>query len=247
MLVGVLILLIAFVARAAILATLLWIMIKIQKLQYNIPGLLASAALACGLDMIPHVGHYLAVPTLYICIWRVTREDLFPDAVFTVAISYALMFGVDLFIIGSLMGDLRPSARSADFGGTVREEVAAVDDPEEETNAAPAIAQKLSKPTAATNSAAAAQRSPITATNSIKSGPTRSEQIANQFTFKGLTRNSEQSALVVHTGTKTYTLLYGQPEQVQTTLGLVSVRFEELGDDYVVLNVDGESIKLSLR
>ena len=36
-------------------------------------------------------------------------------------------------------------------------------------------------------------------------------------------------------------------EHLQTKLGTVPVRCEQLGNDYVVLNVDGESVKHSLR
>jgi hypothetical protein len=39
------------------------------------------------------------------------QSTLFPDAAFTVAIAYALMFGVNVFLLASLMGDLRPSHR----------------------------------------------------------------------------------------------------------------------------------------
>jgi hypothetical protein len=238
---------IAFTARAVILTALLWIMVKIQRLQYSFPGLLGSAALASGLDMIPLVGHYLAVPVLYVCIWKVTRADLFPDAVFTVAVSYALMFGVQLFFLGALLGDLRPSARSVHLNQNVAGEIASEDSPAGPTNAAPAADQKRHAPATAKTSSTNTQRMLAAATNSVKPGPSRPERIASQLTFKGLTRNARQSTLVLDTGVKTYTLVYGEPELVQTRLGAVPVRLEALGDDYVVLNVDGEAIRLSLR
>jgi hypothetical protein len=67
----ILILAIEFLIHGGILLALLWIMIKLQKLDYHFLGLLGSAALAGGLDMIPHFGHMLAVPVLYFCIWKV--------------------------------------------------------------------------------------------------------------------------------------------------------------------------------
>ena len=123
--------LIEFALQTAILLGLLWGMIKIQKLdqrfEYNFLGLLGSAALATGLDQILQmtlghfIGIYLAsyistpivVTVLLLCLKKVTHAP-YVDVVFTVAISYALLFGVNLFILESLMGDLRPSARNPD-------------------------------------------------------------------------------------------------------------------------------------
>ncbi len=123
--------LIEFAIQTAILLGLLWGMIKIQKLdqrfEYNFLGLLGSAALATGLDQILQltVGRFLGiyfasyittpivVTVLLLCLKKVTQAP-YVDVVFTVAISYALLFGVNLFILGSLMGDLRPPARNPD-------------------------------------------------------------------------------------------------------------------------------------
>jgi hypothetical protein len=121
------------------------------------------------------------------------------------------------------------------------------DDVGQETKAAPAAARIPSATTTQGTGSRGAQAGPVTATNVIKSGPSRAEQIASQFTFMGLTRNAQQSSLVLHSGVKTYTLIYGEMERMQTKLGTFPVRFEELGNDYVVLNIDGESVKLSLR
>src|SRR5438552_15821928 len=98
-----------FFVRVVFLVLALWLMVKIQKFQYNFPGLLGSAALASALDMIPYFGHFLAVPVLYICLLKVTREDL-TGVVFTAGISYALVFAMNLFVLGSLTGSLRVSA-----------------------------------------------------------------------------------------------------------------------------------------
>src|SRR4029077_21201696 len=58
---------IEFLIHSTIPLGLLWIMIKIQKFDYNFPALLGSAFLAGGLDLIPHFGHMIAVPVLYFC------------------------------------------------------------------------------------------------------------------------------------------------------------------------------------
>ena len=123
--------LIEFAIQTAILLGLLWGMIKIQKLdqkfEYNFLWLLGSAALATGLDQILEMtlGHFIGiyfasyistpivVTVLLLCLKKVTHAP-YVDVLFTVAISYALLFGVNLFILGSLMGDLRPSARNPD-------------------------------------------------------------------------------------------------------------------------------------
>src|SRR5260370_3401710 len=101
---------IEFLVQAAFLVTALGIMLKCEKLEYNVPLLLGAAALASALDMIPYVGHYLAVGVLLFTMTKVTRSD-YVDVAFTVFVGYALMFGMNLFLLGALLGDLRPSAR----------------------------------------------------------------------------------------------------------------------------------------
>jgi hypothetical protein len=101
---------IAFLFHSALLMGVLWVMIKLQGFNYNFLGLLGSSAAAGALDMIPFVGHAFAVITLYICITKMTRASMFPDAAFTVAVGYALMFAVKIFAFTALMGDLRPAS-----------------------------------------------------------------------------------------------------------------------------------------
>jgi hypothetical protein len=214
---GILILAIEFLIHGSILLALLWIMIKLQKLDYHFLGLLGSAALACGLDMIPHFGHMLAVPVLYFCIWKVTRSCIFPDAAFTVVISYALMFCVNLFIMSLLMGDLRPSEKE-----NVTQEPAA--------ESPPATVTQTPVPDAPTNSVSTADAK-------------EAEAIAQQFSVKGITRNANKSSLTLQSGKKTYTIFLGQLISVQTDDGPVSVRFTDLGADSVTLNIKGAQVK----
>jgi hypothetical protein len=218
---SILILAVEFLIHGSILLALLWIMIKLQKLDYHFLGLLGSAALASGLDMIPHFGHMLAVPVLYLCIWKVTRSSIFPDAAFTVVISYALMFCVNLFIMGMLMGDLRPSDREA-----VSDENTAT----EPATESPAATSQKPAPDAATNSVPSADAK-------------EAETIAQQFSVKGITRNADKSSLALQSGKKTYTIFLGQLITVQTDDGPVSVRFTELGTDSVTLNINGIQVK----
>ena len=107
---------IEFASRTTVLFALVFILIKLQKLdqhlQFHFLKVLAVVALASGLDMIPHFGHYISVFVLLLGIKHVTGSS-YTDVLFTVAISYAIMFAVNLLIIGSFMGDLRPSAKDA--------------------------------------------------------------------------------------------------------------------------------------
>ena len=98
------------VARWLIYTALLWGIIKLQKLNYHAGGLFASSALAIAVTFIPVVGPYLAWVVLVLCLKKCTGADIAPDIAFTVGIAGALMFAVNLFAIGALMGSLRPEA-----------------------------------------------------------------------------------------------------------------------------------------
>src|SRR5688572_6679136 len=97
----ILVLAIEGVVRWFIYTALLWIMIKIQKLNYNFFGLMAVSAGAIAVSYIPWAGPYLAYPVLVFGLWKVTGADIVPDVVFTVAITRALMFCVNLFLLGA--------------------------------------------------------------------------------------------------------------------------------------------------
>jgi hypothetical protein len=93
-------------ARWLVYTFLLWVMIKIQKIQYSGLGLLASSAAAVLTSRIPVVGSYASYAVLLLCLWKTTRANLAPDLLFTVAIAGALMFCVDLWALGLVMGKL---------------------------------------------------------------------------------------------------------------------------------------------
>ena len=84
-------LVIGFAIRSVALFAFLLIMIKIQKLYFTWLPLIGATLLGTVLDMVPLVGHFIAVPALYLCIWKITRSSLYPDAAFTVALSYAMV------------------------------------------------------------------------------------------------------------------------------------------------------------
>jgi hypothetical protein len=287
---------IEFVLQTAILLGLLWGMIKIQKLdqrfEYNFLGLLGSAALATGLDQILQatLGHFIGiyfasyistpivVAVLLLCLKKVTHAP-YVDVVFTVAISYALLFGVNLFILESLMGDLRPSARNSEEFEIVtqQQEIKKEYQTAIKTNL-PAPKANPPAPSAPANSIkpakGAAPRTnlpaPSTSTNSVKppeaaapktsqpaqSTPTNSgsrrpakpvEAIAKYFVIKGVTRNAAKSAVTIQAGTKIYTVFLGETALMQTPDGPIPVRFKDLGEDWVVLEINGEPAKFPIH
>jgi hypothetical protein len=131
MLAELLFLLTEFAAQTVILFVLLCLMIKIQRLdhrfEFRLLGVLGAAALAIGLDLILQklVGHfigiylaaYVSTPIVFIVLLQrvksITGTD-YLDALFTVAISYALLFGINLFILSSWLGDLRSTTENTD-------------------------------------------------------------------------------------------------------------------------------------
>ncbi len=230
---------IEFAVQTVFLFAALWIMIKIQKLDYNFPGLLGSAAIVSGLDraldtVLGHfLGNYLAtyisapitLIVLIICISKVTHADRV-DVMFTIVVGYALMFGMNLWLFGALLGDLRPSAGSSGEFETVTHQP--------ETNHVHQTAIKTNQPVQSAPASLAAHQSPALPV----------EQTNGLFSVKGVTRNASKSAVTIQTGKKTYTVLLGESALTQTTNGPVSVRFKELGDGWVVLTIDGVETKL---
>jgi hypothetical protein len=252
--------LIEFALQTAILLGLLWGMIKIQKLdqrfEYNFLGLLGSAALATGLNQILQmtlgrfIGIYFAssisapivCTVLLRCLKKVTQAP-YVDVLFTAFISYALLFAVNLFILGSLMGDLRPSARHA--VNPVRLEPT----PRVHTvKKGPETVAKTNPPAPIANPnpapAAVSTATPNPAPQvSVKPVPVD----ASHFTIKGITRNGTKSMVIINTGTKTHTLFLGDSFDLQTAAGVSNVQFESLDEDWVTLTVDGNPVKLPAR
>jgi hypothetical protein len=226
------------------------------------------------------------------------------------------LFGVCLFILEPLMGDLRPSAKNPD-------EFEAVTPPQEikkeyqtaiktnlpapiapanqakpaekavsKTNppapSAPANSTKPAKvaapmtnppaPSASTNLVKPAKvavpmtnpPAPGTSTNLVKppeaavpktnqpaqSAPTNAtlpvpakpvEVTAKYFAVKGVTRNAAKSAVTIQSGTKIYIIFLGETALTQTPDGPTPVRFKDLGDDWVVLEINGEQVKLPIH
>ena len=237
----------------------LWIMIKLQKYDYNVLGLIGSAILASGVDMIPFAGHYLSVSVLLFCIRKVIVADSYTDTLFTVGIGYALMFCMNLFLIASLMGDLRPPIVKAETRETDGE-----NQPAATTNrASPATAETAPATKAKEKSAPAdsSAKTPVaSATETISSVPVNATGNANEasaarlaldsvhkFKLKGISKSASRTLAIINTGTKTETLSRNESIQVETAEGWVAVRCEDVGENKVVLNVEGEKFTLIMH
>ena len=224
------ILIIDYAARTALLTLLLCAMVKIQKLNFFFPGLLASAIIACALDTIPYFGHYLAVPVLYLCIWKVTGASLMPDAVFTVVVSYALMFAVNVLLFTALIGDLRPAVKTSEISKT--NHAATVVKP-----ATPIITPPPATNQIVTNASASPAKT------NLKSA----DDFLKEVTVKGVTENGDKSMLVIRANKKIYTLMMGEQTLVQTTSGPCHIRLVNVGETWATVEVNGEKTYLRVH
>ncbi len=235
-----------FAVQTVFLFLALWIMIKIQKLDYNFPGLLGTAALVSGLDRVLEtvLGHFVGiyltcsitapidVTVLIICISKVTHADRV-DVMFTIMVGCALMFGMNLWLFGALLGDLRPSAGNSGELDTVTQQP--------QTNKVNQIAIKTNQPAQSAHQPGASAPAGLAA----QPAPAQPAEATNGlFSVKGITRNGPNSAVTIQTGKRTYTISLGESALTQTSHGPVSVRFKELGDGWVVLTINGVETKL---
>jgi hypothetical protein len=229
--------LIEVVIQTVFLALALWIMIMIQKLNYQILGLLGTAALVSaidrGLDLV--LGHYLGtyettsistpfvLAVLYFCLKKVTLADR-TDIYFTVGVGYALVFCMNLWLLGALLGDLRPSARFS-----------------EPDNTAALATETNDTPDAPPTPPAASVTNPPARSAAIPAAPD------SPFVINGITRNGANSTVTVQNGKKTMTIFLGEAVMFQTADGPASVRFKELNKDSVVLTVNDRDKKLPIH
>jgi hypothetical protein len=222
-------LLIAFAVQTAFLLAALWIMIKLQKLNYNFLGLLGAAALASAICLIPlpfRISKIISCAVLLLCISKVTCAE-FVDVKFTVGVSYALMFGVNVFLMGSLMGDLRPSAREAE-NHPVTEETEQDDD-----------TAKAPQPAATSTNRAPLAVKPQTVNSPAKALP--------PLSVKSLIRNGAKSSVTLQSDNDSRILFLGDTELVHTAAGPLKVRFDGVTNEFVLLTVGEQQVKLAAR
>jgi hypothetical protein len=247
------------VVETIILTIALWIMIKLQKLNCRVLGLLGAAALTSALDEILSLvfGHFfglylasyistpIVVAVLFFCIRKLTEADPV-DVSFTIGVGYAVWFVLNLWLMGTLMGDLRPH-----YAGEDQEPPApdAVSQPEHQ----PPKTNRPAAPSPMTNRAAVKAAPPAKTpekapTAVISNAPAPANPVAmipKGFSLKGIISGGKPSAMI-NTGVRTYTLFEGDTLTMETASGKIDVRCEKLETDRVILDIDGEPLTLLL-
>lgn len=214
-------LVITFCFRFIPLLTFLWVMIKIQKLNYQWLPLIGAAFLASALDMIPFVGHFLAVPILYFCIWKITQATLVPDATFTVALSYTLMRCLRWILLAyAPMPGLHTASAPNNF--------------DDATNA-PAVAIVQTTNQEADTTATPAPPGPL------------DSKIAADISVKGVSGGANNALVTIQYAKKNYVISLGEGVSISTDEGLVSVRFLATDGNNVTLAVNGQAVKYAVN
>jgi hypothetical protein len=235
--------LLEFALQTVFLTAALWIMIKLQKLNYGFFGLIVAAAIANVVEMVLEavfsraLGGYIGITlsslvtiiVLSICVRKVTQADT-TDVGFTVGVGYALTFCMNLFLLSSLLGDLRPPRPGA------------------EVDIVPIAARPIGEDTPAdhTNTTAQLSQNPTTTTivQPTKPASTGPEPLNKSFVVRGVTRAARPS-VVLEAGGKQYTLFKGDMVTMKIPRGFVAVQFKGLDQNQVLLNVEGEEVKIA--
>jgi hypothetical protein len=222
-------LIVTFGVRFMLLVGFLRMMIHFQKMNFTWLPLLGAAFLAAGLDMVPLVGHYLAVPVLYLCVWKITNCELVPDAVFTVALSYGLTFMMTLiFLAYAPVPKFHPaSAQDYNFDDLTNAPAVAVVQP---TNQ---VADTAVTPAPANPSAPDPATPPDNNNN----------KIASDISIKGVSGVGNNALVTIQYRKKNYIISPGEGVTISTDAGLASVRFLETDGDVVKLAVNGQPVK----
>jgi len=105
--------LVAFLIQTAVLFVALFAMIRVQKLECNYVGLGVSVAIASilGIALKPWVGFYLssviALVVLFVLTSMVTEGGR-ANILLTVGVGYAVLFALNLFVLGGRSSDSQP-------------------------------------------------------------------------------------------------------------------------------------------
>jgi hypothetical protein len=238
-------------------------MIKLQKMQYNVWGLLGSTALATGLQFIPIVGNYVSWAALLLCLWKVTRADIVPDIIFTVAIPGAIMFCLNLWGFAALMGELRPDLKYSDRDAA-REEAVMDEDEEEAPKESKPAETKESKPSGPARALAAvhdlARKIAARAQTNSESAPTttaaagapRSQMKAlgsgtsKGIYLKGVSLNAQKSTAMISAQGKFFTVGQGEVVSIPSANGRISLRCDVIEKSGVSVTLN-DSEQLILR
>jgi len=245
---------IAYLSRCVLLTLALWFMVRAQDLPYTIPAIIGSALLASMFDMIPFVGHPLAAAVLLLCVLKMTRSH-FIDVRFTVGISYAITFLLQMLILSTLPGDLRVHARTpqADSGRSAMQQAAMADDETEadEEAAAPAKVKpaETNAETAPVEKAAApvSQPAPQTSIKTYASVDQATIDLAVSLKLKSVLQNGRDSMIMLAAGGKNYSMKLGETINLKTTNGPVDLKVEQISMNSALINVGGKLTPLGLK
>jgi hypothetical protein len=200
---------------------LLWCLIKVQRLNCRAAGLLISSAVGTVVAQLPIVGVYLSPLVMLGCLWKATGADLVPDVVFTVVISRAVMFCVNLWVLGALMGGLetRFSAQSATTSATT-------------TNAA----------------TAAVQTAKLDGHKSVNPPSASSLRRDLGLSVRGIMFRSTQPLAMLTWARGNFQMVPGETFALETRNGHIQIRCDHIRNNAVLLTVgEDEHITLSLR
>jgi hypothetical protein len=208
------------VFRAIVLLALLRMMIHFQSFNFAWLPLIGAALLAGLLDTIPLVGHFIAVPALYMCIWKITRASLFPDSVFTVVVSYAVMRASAIILLA--YAPIGLPTHSLAKGGYA-------DDTNYQALAA---------------APAPAENSPA---DSAPADKTSNDENTTGISIKGVSHIGNSAMATIQCGQKNYTIALGEGVTVSTDNGPMAVHFLEAGQNSVTLSVGGQTVKYPVK
>lgn len=235
---------------------LLWGMIKIQKFDYNVLGLFASSLVATALGYIPFVGHYIGWVVLVLCLWKCTGAPIAPDVFFTVGIAGALMFCVNLFVIGALMGDLTLPVAAlharANAGQNAFDDSEEIEQPDGATNFLKLAGNPWRQTNAAvTRSNPAPQMASLVARSvaPVAVAPTvEGRALAAKLSLKGVGMNGSGKSAMIADGRQIFTVGLGDLVSVPSAQGTVTMVCEDITQTSVTLALErGEKIKVGFR
>jgi Tfp pilus assembly protein PilP len=147
---------------------------------------------------------------------------------------------MNLFVVGALLGDLRPHSTDKDNVADVPAKVAPA-----KTNA-PAVAPV--KAAAVTNAPtnAAAPAAATTKTNELSPAEIAKQAMA-KFSLKGVNKSANQPLAMVNTGVRTYTVAVGESTLVETPKGKFTMHCDEVTDNKATLSINGQQTTLFLH
>jgi hypothetical protein len=216
-------LLINFAGPTAFLTLLLWLLVKLQGLDYSFRGLLGSAALTCALDIVPYLGHYLAALALCFCIWKVTLASLMPNAALTAIVSYALTFVAKVLLLMVAFHDFHWSVIN-------------------HNRWKPSHTVVMAEPIPAFVTG-------VPATNRPAPVPVRksADDWLKEVALKGATENGANSTVLLLASTNLYKLEMNQPTTVETLNGSCQMRLVNVSENWATVEVNGETAYLRLH